>query len=87
MWSSGIDTKKGYRYSLGWFIEGDDSEGADVPLVAYHAGGAIGASSVLVIVPGPVSENGMSSLIAMHELQRKFICFGGLDLLLCVLMI
>ena len=65
MWSSGIDTRERYRYSLGWFIERDVSEGVGVPLVAYHTGGAIGASSVLVIVPGPVSENGMTS-VAMH---------------------
>lgn len=68
MWRSVVKTGNDYQYGLGWMITGgDSSEGngtvgniarRDPPLIAFHTGGAVGASSVLLIVPGPVSENG-----------------------------
>ena len=49
---------RGFQYSLGWMVSNNDTRNGDHPLLVYHAGGAIGASSILVIIPGPVSENG-----------------------------
>ncbi len=54
-------TNDKWQYSLGWMVCNNDDD--DDPLLVYHSGSAIGASSVIVIIPGPVSEKGSGTSI------------------------
>ena len=57
----------GYQYGLGWMIYSVNEKervegGRSNPLIAYHTGGTVGASSVLVIIPAPPISANSSSL-------------------------
>lgn len=65
MWTPvATNTGGNYTYGLGWQIakpaveQRSESNEPSSPLIVYHSGGTIGASSILVIIPGPVTENG-----------------------------
>ncbi len=61
-----IDQREKIYYGLGWFLcIQEEQDGTKKLKYAYHTGGAVGASSCLLIKPNENSENGGGTVVAI----------------------